>query len=664
MTRGAWLWLMVWSGMAAMPVFPQTIDVPDNLARLIAQEDTDGDKKITVHDHLTPFEIRGTNGAAIEQIQGAYPLSVLLQELKRASDENRFQISLADIDFNEPVTVRTLRLIKEDYWNALTRRIDLSHLDVHDPKVASRDDYLYVPASDTNAVTYFEAVENVEAESNRSPGLRIVFLPPPTRITGDFVRGLDGEHGLLSLALMTNADGTISGEPYIVPGGRFNELYYWDSYFITRGLLQDGRKDLARGMADNLLYEMEYYGKIPNGNRTYYLTRSQPPFLTSIIRAVYDSGAADKSWLASALKTAIDEYQDVWMSPDRLVQIGPYQLNRYYDSGRGPCPEVEVGHYDEKIEPWLVQANSRTGLPLTPYRFLNEYLYCGDFSGLTADGMTLDGFFENDRAMRESGHDTTHRFDDRAMDFVPVDLNSLLYKYETDFAEVLDNEFGGKLPGVDGGSGDSEYWWRRARLRREAMMALMWDEKRGFFFDYDFVRHQRSTYISATGLFPLWAKMLEAADSSDRKRARRMVVYACKELEQRAGLASSARESVAAARTHDARQWDYPYGWPPEQMLAWQGYKNYGFDADAARLAYRWLYAVAKNAHDYNGVIPEKYNVVTGSHEVFLEYGNVGTKFDYITQEGFGWTDASFVVGMDFLSPAERAALDALKPPD
>jgi len=664
MTHGRWFWLFFLMG-AAMPSFSQMIDVPDNFARLIAQEDTDGDKKITVHDRLTPFEIRGANGADIEEIQGAYPLSVLLQELKRASDAGHFQISLNDIDFNEPVTVRTLRLIKDDYWNALTRRIDARHLDqvVHDSKVVSRDDYLYVPASDTNAVAYFEAVEKYEAAANRSPVLKIALLPSPPNVTGEFVRSLDGAHGLLSLSLITNANGTISGEPYVVPGGRFNELYYWDSYFIIQGLLQDGRKDLARGMADNLLYEMEFYGKIPNANRTYYLTRSQPPFLTSIIRAVFDSGAADKKWLARAISVAMAEYHDVWMSPERLVRIGQYQLNRYYDSGRGPCPEVETGHYDEKIQPWLVQANSQAALPLTPYRFLNRYLYCGDFSNLTAHGLTLDEFFDNDRAMRESGHDTTHRFDDRAYDFVAVDLNSLLYKYETDFAEVLDNEFNGKLPGVGADFGQAAYWHHRARLRREAMMRLMWDEKRGFFFDYDFTHHKRSTYIAATGIFPLWAKLLDAADPSDQNRARRVVAFARGKLEQRAGLASSAQESVAAARTHDPRQWDYPYGWPPEQMLAWKGYANYGFNSDAARLAYRWLYAIAKNAHDYNGVIPEKYNVVTGSHEVFVEYGNVGTKFDYITQEGFGWTDASFVMGMNFLSPSQRANLDQLKPP-
>ncbi|MGH8023457.1 MAG: trehalase family glycosidase, partial [Limisphaerales bacterium] len=496
MTRVAWLGLMAFFGVAATPVFSQTIDVPDNLARLIAREDTDGDRKITVHDHLTPFEVRGTNGVGVKEIQGAYPLSILLQELKRADDDDRFQMALADIDFNEPIVARTLRLIKDDYWNALTRRIDARNLGqvAHDPKVRSAMDYLYIPASDTNAVAYFQAVGKSAAVLDRSPPLRIVLLPSPEKFTGGFVRSLDGAHGLLSLSLTTNADGTISGEPYVVPGGRFNELYYWDSYFIILGLLQDGRADLARGMADNLLYEMEHYGKIPNANRTYYLTRSQPPFLTSIIRAVYDSGAADKSWLASATKTAIHEYRRVWMSPPRLVRSGDYQLSRYYDSGRGPCPEVEPGHYDEQIEPWLIQANSQGKLPLTPYRFLNQFLYCGRYSDLIANGMTLNEFFENDRAMRESGHDTTHRFDDRTQDFVPVGLNALLYKYETDFADILDEDFGGTLPGVEGNYGHARFWRQQAKLRRRAMMALMWDDRRGFFFDYDFVHRVRSTY--------------------------------------------------------------------------------------------------------------------------------------------------------------------------
>ena len=130
----------------------------------------------------------------------------------------------------------------------------------------------------------------------------------------------------MSLKLELNAQGEpVCGVPYVVPGGRFNELYCWDSYFIVLGLLQDGRTDLARGMADNLLYEAQYYGKIPNATRTYYLTRSQPPFLTSVLRAVFESGKTDKPWLAAALKTALAEYQTVWLGKDQLVKIGSYE---------------------------------------------------------------------------------------------------------------------------------------------------------------------------------------------------------------------------------------------------------------------------------------------------------------------------------------------------
>jgi alpha,alpha-trehalase len=294
---------------------------------------------------------------------------------------------------------------------------------------------------------------------------------------------------------------------------------------------------------------------------------------------------------------------------------------------------------------------------------LREYLYCGQFADLQVNGLTLDRFFEHDRAVRESGHDTTHRFADRTADFVSVDLNSLLYKYETDFADLIETEFGGRLPGVSGAPARANFWRERAAARKAAMLARMWDEQRGYFFDYDFVNHQRSAYISATGLWPLWAKMLDAKDPGELAQARRVAAFACEKLEQSAGLSATARESVESASRQDARQWDYPFGWAPHQMLAWQAFKNYGLEADGARLAYRWLYTVAKSARDFNGTIPEKFNVVTGSHEVFVEYGNVGTKFSYFAPEGFGWTDASFEVGLGYLPRSEIEDLQALTPP-
>jgi alpha,alpha-trehalase len=665
---GVRVYIVIATLLAASTLLSQNIPVADTFRQLLAQEDTDHDQKITIRDRTTPFAIHDEHGQTVRTLTNFYQMSVLLQELKRADDQHQKETPMDHLQLDESPVDRTHRFIKDYFWNALTRRIDAKHLDqvVRDPKSSARYDYLYVPAGDTIAIKYFQDIANSKLGQHRSPALKVVVLPPPEKITGEFVRNLDGAHGLLSLKLELNTNGEpVCGVPYVVPGGRFNELYCWDSYFIVLGLLKDGRTDLARGMADNLLFEVRFYGKIPNANRTYYLTRSQPPFLTSIIRAVYESDKSDKTnkaWLADALKTALAEYQNVWLGKDRLVKIGDHELSRYYDEGDGPCPEVEPGAYDEKIQPWLAQIKpANPDVPLTPYRFLNEYLYCGQYAGLTADGLSLREFFKHDRAVRESGHDTTHRFDDRTADFVSVDLNALLYRYETDFADLIESEFGGDLPELGGQFHDAKFWRQRAATRKAAMLALMWDDQRGYFFDYDFAKAKRSTYISATGLWPLWANMFDAKNPEELKRAKQAAAFACEKLEQTAGLSATAQESVAAARRSDARQWDYPYGWAPHQMLAWQGLKNYGLDTDASRLAYRWLYCITKNAHDFNGTIPEKFDVVTGSHEVFVEYGNVGTKFAYIATEGFGWMNASYEVGMSYLSKAQLKRLNGLQ---
>jgi alpha,alpha-trehalase len=657
------------TGLWPATVDAQTVPVPQNLWRLEQQEDTDGDHRITIHDQLTPFVIQDGQAAAVRTVSGVYGLSVLLQELKRAEKDHRPALALEDLRLAENVVDRVHRLIKDNYWDALTRRVDAEHLDqvLKDSKVRSKYDYLYVPLEDEIALRYFKKCEQDATERKRWPALKVVPLPQPDRINAAFLRNLDGKHGLLSLKLERAGPAEqFRGIPYVVPGGRFNELYYWDSYFIILGLLQDGRTDLARGTADNLIYEIQNFGKVPNANRSYYLTRSQPPLLTSIIRALYAAKVVDREWLEAALKTALAEYRDVWMRPEHVVKIGPHRLNRYYDLGEGPCPEVEPGHYDEKLIPWMERAGGELNSPGTmpnPQRFLNEYLYCGSYHDVMVRGITLDAFFKHDRALRESGHDTTHRFDDRTADFLPCDLNAFLYKYEMDFAELLRTEFGDSLASLGPGFGKAEDWLHLAQTRKEAMWELMWDEANGFFFDYDYTNRKRSTYISATGLFPLWAGMLEKGSSLERERAVRVAGLAKRKLERLAGLAATARESVEAAATHDLRQWDFPFGWPPHQMLAWQGLRNCGLEANAERLAYRWLYTIVKNAHDFNGTIPEKFNVETGSHEVFAEYGNVGAKFDYIAPEGFGWMNASFEVGLTFLTERRLDDLRKLQPP-
>ncbi len=207
--RVAWLWLL----LLGAPAFSQTVPVTDNLWRLVAQEDTDHDRKITVHDRTTPFEIRDDKNTDVHAVTNVYQLSVLLQNLKQADDEHQPEISLDQLRLNENIVDRTHRLIKTVYWNALTWRIDADHVDevVHDPKVSSKDDTIYVPGADKAAMKYFQAIAKIGAEQNRSPALKVVALPSPDKITGEFVRDLDGEHGILSLALETNADGKIAG---------------------------------------------------------------------------------------------------------------------------------------------------------------------------------------------------------------------------------------------------------------------------------------------------------------------------------------------------------------------------------------------------------------------------------------------------------------------
>ena len=140
------------------------------------------------------------------------------------------------------------------------------------------------------------------------PDLRLDVVRLPARFTAEYARSLDGRHGILALALTEGPEP--AGVPFVVPGGRFNEMYGWDSYFIALGLLADGHVDLAKALVDNQVYEIRHYGKVLNANRSYYLTRSQPPLLSSMLRATYarlPRGAASRRWLRDALAAVVLE---------------------------------------------------------------------------------------------------------------------------------------------------------------------------------------------------------------------------------------------------------------------------------------------------------------------------------------------------------------------
>jgi alpha,alpha-trehalase len=644
------------------PLLKQALRVPvqENLDRLLAEEDTDGDKKITVDDAPVANTDRGdkrfqvsSKGGMQYHLVGTYYLSNLLKELKLAQDRGLTETPLLPERIFESPVRQISRSIRELYWDGLTRRIDEEHLEsiLKDEKTATGGRrYLYIPHDDALARDYFAGI------SKRRPDLKFDVVVLPEKITPQYVRGLGNRHGILSLALRPKAGGGYAGVPFVVPGGRFNEMYGWDSYFEALGLLRDGREELAKGMVDNFLYQINHYGKILNANRTYYLTRSQPPFLTSMALAVYEALPKDgesKRWLEKAFRAAIKEYHEVWMNGDHLTTTG---LSRYFGSGLGPPPEVEPGHFDEIYRPYA----AAHGMDRKEF----EHRY----QARELEVPELDRFFVHDRCVRESGHDTTYRWEgDRCADFVTVDLNSLLYKTEIDIARTIKEEFGGTLRGKSEAAETSAEWYRRAAKRKSLIREFLWDERSGMFFDYDLVGKRRYPYVSATTLYPLWACHKEDPGTRllTKEQAARLVAASLPRLEMPGGVtASSERSRGPLSASRSARQWDYPNGWPPHQMLVWEGLQNFGFDDVAQRLAYRWLYTITRNAVDYNGTIPEKMDVVKRSHQVFAEYGNVGTKFSYITREGFGWMNASYQVGLAILPEDMIDPLERLIPPE
>jgi alpha,alpha-trehalase len=196
-------------------------------------------------------------------------------------------------------------------------------------------------------------------------------------------------------------------------------------------------------------------------------------------------------------------------------------------------------------------------------------------------------------------------------------------------------------------------------MRKSLINKFCWNSEKGLYLDYNHVTKKQSTFVAATTLTPLWCKM------ATKEQAKILVDNAIRLLKEKGGIAGSTKESrgyINEKRPH--RQWDYPNGWAPHQMMIWKGLLNYGFDLEAQELIYRWLYMITKNAVDYNGTIPEKYDVVEGTHKVFAEYGNVGTDFEYMSQEGFGWMNASYQYGLSLLEKNYIEQLNKLVKPD
>ena len=354
--------------------------------------------------------------------------------------------------------------------------------------------------------------------------------------------------------------------PYLVPSFDetasfdYNELYYWDSYFMVQGMLTETHRDLVMGILENLLHLFERFHSIPNASRTYLTGRSQPPFLTSFIFDVYNAYALDKTWLRRVMTLAEAEYRTVWCGTkkpnERLVFEG---LSRYYDI---------------------------------------NYLH--------------------DLAEAESGWDMTPRFNRRALHYTPVDLNALLYKYETDFARAAH---------ILGDEAGAEAWLAAAEKRKHIMNNLMWDRLRGLYYDYNYKKERRGNVSSLAAYYPMWAGMV------NEKQAE-LLVKALRRFENKGGLATTDALPLGQYVPGSVPvQWAFPNGWAPLHFLVVQGLTRYGYHDDARRIALKWL---RTNLDWYNehGVFLEKYNVVTPDKPP--------QKGVYPSQTGFGWTNAVF----------------------
>ena len=500
-------------------------------------------------------------------------------------------------------------------WDTLSRSM-AECKSLIDPKVTTPP-LLYLPAG--------AAIPSELVRLRTQCKIRVAHLPHRIVKLGDVKTTELPDPGLLYLP-----------HPYVVPGGRFNEMFGWDSYFILLGLLRDGRVDLARGMVENFFYEIANYGAVLNANRTYFLTRSQPPLLSSMIRAVYDAELArdgspanrarQRQWLARAYPYARRDH-DFWLST--IHQAGDTGLARYLDIGAGPVPDIadHSNYYIEVID-WLVAhpdvpTDYLVTAPQSPSPAEQAALAktsC-DASVSVVCSLAWDhgyrlsrDFYTGDRSVRESGFDISNRFgpfSGSTHHYAAVCLNSLLYKYERDLAD-----FAGML----NQGGQAAQWTQQATARQQAIDKYLWNAEKGMYFDYDFTTGKQSSYVYATIFYPLWAGAAskEQAAAVDKNLAL---------LNRPGGLSTST--------TASGLQWDLPFGWAPLNWLAADGLKKYGFVNDARKISAEFSNTV-KDSFQKEGTIHEKYNIETGTSNVELIAG-------YQNVIGFGWTNAVYV---------------------
>jgi alpha,alpha-trehalase len=386
--------------------------------------------------------------------------------------------------------------------------------------------------------------------------------------------------------------------PYVVPGGRFREIYYWDSYFTALGLNESGRQDIIQSMILNFIDLQDVLGCIPNGNRSYYNSRSQPPVLGLMVEMYlhnFKTGQAEirSQFLNHCVQGLVKEYQ-FWMQGKeqltgditaikRVVKMpNGVCLNRYWDDSAEPRPES----YREDIE-------AAASIPVHK----------------------RPDFYRNIRAACESGWDFSSRWlanvDDLATiqttHIIPIDLNCLLYKLEIllsqFYAELVDNELSVKFAAY-------------AQVRKDAINQYLWDEQGCFYHDFDFIQGQMTSTQSLAACLPLFCQI------ASKQQAKHIALKLENAFLMEGGLVTTLNNS--------AQQWDAPNGWAPLQWFAVVGLMNYGFTPLSINIMKRWMTTVEQQFIKDNNMM-EKYNVQHSQH--------VAKGGEYEVQHGFGWTN-------------------------
>ncbi|HEY4071560.1 MAG TPA: alpha,alpha-trehalase TreF [Herbaspirillum sp.] len=398
---------------------------------------------------------------------------------------------------------------------------------------------------------------------------------------------------------------------YVVPGGRFGELYYWDSYFTMLGLAASGRHDLLHAMADNFAYLIDTYGRIPNGTRTYYLSRSQPPVFALMVELFESEGIRAAAHYLPQLR---EEYA-FWM--DGVDRLAPGEAYRHVV--RLPDGEILNRYWDERDTP-------------------REESYIEDVTTAAQSGRPPNEVYRELRAAAASGWDFSSRWlsDPKALHSIrttailPIDLNSFLYKLETVIAE---------LSALDNTSAAADFT-QKAAARKAAITHYSWDAEAGAFFDFDWQLQKRRSNLTIATVTPLYVQLATQAQADS------IAAVLSSRLLTDGGMATTEIDS--------GEQWDQPNGWAPMQWLAIRGLEHYRHNALSAEIAHRWLSMVAK-LYRHESKLVEKYSLDAAAgdadnhivdntdkpvHHFAPDASGLGGRGgEYPLQDGFGWTN-------------------------